>query len=214
MPSPVAGRGRPGLTSGLPNDLEGEQQPQVQIPNLVTDPVWSLDLFPLEIDFGDRTFDVAALPAARWLAHLMGPEVGLYSLVLDIFSELEEYLFDNLGLVSIADLYTTVLEAISAVAGRPWWVAVRLIRSASDNWHIVGPQMIMAGIDARAIPLGAWLDCALYIMVQAMDPKDVQMFSLKLEAKPDLGALDDGDETVDPMESMVTDRSAFLAMGA
>lgn len=198
---------------GLPSDTSG-QQPQAQIPKLYTDPVWSLDLFPLEVDFGSRTFHLPPMPAVRWLIHLMNPDASLYDLIVDLFGELEDCLYDNMSQVTITDLYNTVLEVIGVVAGRPWWVAIRIIQIMGSNWHVLGPQLIMSGIDARALPLSAWLDCSLYILINSMDPKDVEMFSLKLETKPDLGALAPEGEEYDPMEAFTVDRDAFFAMGA
>lgn len=188
-------------------------QPEAQVPRLLDDPTWSIGLFTLEIDFLGKTFTIPAMPATDWLSYLMTPDAGLYEVTVNIFGELEEHLSDHFDKASITDLYMTVLEAIGVVCGRPWWVAIRMIRVVYDNWHVLGPKLIMSGVDPARLSISAWLDCALYLMIESMDPKDVSMFSLRLEMKPDLGDLEPESEKVDPFDALATTEDAFFAFG-
>lgn len=155
--------------------------------------------------FINHRFEVPALPAFDWLRYLLSEEPDLNSLINEVMPDLEDFYFEN-GL-SIIDMYQTVLNIIEIASARPWWVALRLIYCASDNWHIVGSKLLMNRIDASVMSLAAWLDVALFIMIESMDPKEVTMFSLKLETAPTGGLF-----AVEKQPEPVMDRSSFLAM--
>lgn len=218
-PSP---RGRAGSNSDAAADIlsqlgGSDDTPAVQVPNLITDPVWSLGLFPIDIEFAGKQFRLPPMRAIDWLVYLMCPQPDMYTLISNIFADLEEHLLEQMVEsetdLTIIDLYRLALDVLATASGRPWWVAIRLTAVAADNWHILGPKLIMSGVNAETLSLSAWLDCLLLIAIESMDPKDVTMFSLKLESQPPDPFAREDDEEVDPVEEMVTDRDAFLAFG-
>lgn len=203
------GRGsRPSLPS-LP-----EVPPSPTIPKTNRDPVLSLCPWSIEISLGDckdpscssnHYIEIPPLPAIEWLKFLLSTDPDINGLISDLMPGLDDFYFDNEQ--SIEDMYRTALEAVEVASARAWWVALRLIHTAADNWHIIGPKLIINGIDAETVSLAAWLDVALYLMIESMDPKDVTIFSMRLEAPPISTFVDD---TTVP--EPVMDRAAFLAM--
>lgn len=180
---------------------------KVIIPRLNTDPVWSLRPWPLIVTVAGTEFEVPAMPAADWLAWLMAPEFDLDAALEELLPGIDDLLVD--GDATLDEVYETVLDMISTVSARPWWVALRLISVARTSWDVLGPDLIKRGLDPDRHSLAAWMDVLLVSIYNAMDPKDTTMFTMKLEAVPEAV----GDPEADPMDSMEMDRSAFMAMG-
>lgn len=182
---------------------------KIIVPNLVTDPVWSLDPWPVTIQLGRRELEIPALPARDWLAVLMVadfvPEAVLPGLLADP-AEGDEEIGDALlaGEVDPEELDQAVLDVITAVSGRPWWVAMRLIGTARGAWQTIGAEMIMK-VDAARISLSAWLDVALLLMMRNIDEQQATMFALQLEMPPPNVDV----EEVEPEMAA----SSFMAMG-
>lgn len=145
------------------------------------------------------------MPAADWLAYLMQPTPDVDGMILDLLPNTEDLLYA--GTISVDDLYEGVLDLISTVCARPWWVALRQISIARDSWQVLGPQLLEK-LDFEHVSIAAWLDVLLVTIINSMDPKDVTMFTSQLEAVP---AEVRGDTT--PMEELEMDRNAFLSMG-
>lgn len=177
--------------------------PRVQVPKQTLDPVWSLKPWPVTVTVKGRELQFPAFTAADWLSVLMTEPVDLDDVVRVLAMDGEQLLFDE-GLGE--ELYEACLEAISAVAGRPWWQAMRLISVATANWNVVGGEMLYRGILANQLSLSAWLDVLLITIIKLMDPKHVTMFLLKLEQPPV--------EVIDgETEELEMDRNQFLSMG-
>lgn len=179
----------------------------IRVPKLVTDPVWSLQPWPLDVSVDGQVIQIPALPAAEWLATLMSDSLDVSNLFLalapDLADALDEALFaERLSLEDYVDL---AFQVIDQVAGRPWHIALRLIGSAQASWDVVGSEMVFRHIDAATLSLSAWLDAALLIMIRSMDSKDVTMFLAKLEAP--LPGVDPFDE----MEMPAQDFAALMA---
>jgi hypothetical protein len=203
----VAGRRRSGnlpSSGALSDELAGQSKP-AQIPNLNVDPVWSLKPWPATVLLGAQEFTVPAMGAADWLAYLMQAAPDFDGLILDFFGETEEMLYA--GKVSVDDLYETILDLISTVCARPWWVALRQISVARGAWHVLGPKML-AQLDFERVSIAAFLDVLMVVTLESMDVKDTTMFVLKLEAPP----VEVGAEVAAPIDSMEMDRGAFLSM--
>lgn len=145
------------------------------------------------------------MSAVEWLAYLMQPQPDVDGMILDLLPDSEDMLFD--GLIDLEDLYDVILDLVSTVCARPWWVALRQINVAHDNWHVLGPQMLET-IDAGSVSIAAWLDVLLIKTLNSMDPKDTTLFTSRLEAPPAKVAADLGP----PIETMEMDRGAFLSM--
>lgn len=149
---------------------------------------------------------IPALPAADWLAILMREEFStddmFWTLGADIATALDEALYS--GALSFEDYAAMALDVIGTASGRPWYIAIRLIASATQSWNVIGAELAFRGINAAVISLSAWLDVVLLVMMRLIDKKDVAMFTLKLMAPP---------PGTDPteMEMSVDDFQALMA---
>lgn len=137
----------------------------------------------------------------------MQPEPDIDGIILDLLPATEEMLFD--GVLSTNELYETLLDTISLVCARPWWVALRQIQVARTSWHVLGPQMLEK-IDFEHVSIAAWLDVLLVVTLSSIDPKEATMFVLRLEAPPTFDS--DRAEVPVPIDHMEMDRGAFLSM--
>lgn len=176
-----------------------------------TDPIWSLIPWPVEVDLvtGD-TIEIRAEPALTWLQYLLSEQPDFIGLLEDLMPELDDAFFQHE--LPISALYKQLFEIIGIVSGRPYWVAMRLIQIAATAWNIIGPRVMTSGVDVTKVSLAGWLDAVLFLIVTNMDPKDTNRFCMQLEAPPPDNLFDEDAEPKDHMDSMVMDRSAFMAM--
>lgn len=107
------------------------------------------------------------------------------------------------GCLDIPGLQRLTLDLISQVAGRPWWVAVRMIQIAELRWSILGADLVLRRIDADSISFSAWLD-ALWVTIFNHLPQEkwIEM-STMIEIPPPSEAPED------PMESLEMSPEAF-----
>jgi hypothetical protein len=188
-----------------PSGASLDAVPKVVIPKLNTDPIWSLQCWPVTVTLGGVDIDIPAMSAVEWLAYLMQPQPDIDGMILDLLPTSEDMLFD--GLIELEDLYDSVLVMIATVCARPWWVALRQVNIARDNWHVLGPQMLES-VDATLISIAAWLDVLMAKIMGGIDPKDATLFTSRLEAPPPNIAA----QMAPPIEEMEMDRGSFLSM--
>lgn len=179
---------------------------KVQVPRLNKDPIWSLRPWPIEIEVAGTVITVPPMYATDWLYYLMQEQPDLDALATDAIPDLEILLYD--GELDLNKFYETVLEVISCAAACPWWVAMRLISVARYQWNVLGPDLLQRGANPNLVSLSLWLDTLLVAIFSAIDPKKAMMFTVQLEAVPDL--LKDPD--ADPFDEMEMDTGAFLSM--
>lgn len=176
---------------------------RVAVPKLNKDPIQSLRSWPTVVTVHGQECDIPAMSAADWLTLLMKENLDPVDVFIELLPEQESLLFD--GSITVEELYDLVLDVISLVSGRHWWVAMRLIGVARDSWDILGARMTLRHLDPTQLSLAAWLDALLLVTLAEMDPKDVTIFTMRLEAVP---------ETEDaPAEELEMSADAFLAMG-
>lgn len=177
---------------------------RVTVPKLNNDPIWSLRPWPVVVNLAGQDYDIPALPAADWLAYLMQDPPDLDSFIGDWIPDIDDLLFDEV--ISFDELSDIILDLLTTITARPWYVALRLIGVARNSYDVLGPEMIRRRVDPERHSLSAWLDVLLVAILNSMEPKDTTMFLMKLEAKPE------SVESV-PLDEMEMDRGAFLAMG-
>lgn len=185
--------------------MSAPEQPPVQVPNLLSSPVWSLKPWPVVVTLAGQEFEIPAMSAASWLSCLMEEELDLE----DVFPGLtgrEDEVFDLVldGLTTMDAIELSALEVVSAVSGRPWWVAMKLIGAARGSWQILGAALIQK-VDPSVVSLSAWLDVLLLEIMDRMKPEQAQMFALRLEVPPP--------ELAEDAEEPEMDASAFMALG-
>lgn len=193
-------------SSPIPDSASGAGA-NVTVPRLNTDPVFSLGLWPIEVSIGTKVIEVPAMPAVDWLAYLLQATPDLDGLLSNLLPEIEDALYDDL--MPEQDLYLLVLDIISTVSAHPWWVTLRLVNVAHQNWDSIGPELMFNGVDPTVISLAAWVDATLLIMLRSMDPKKITMFVMQLEIPPkDLQLTEDSSE----LPQFETNRNVFLSM--
>lgn len=178
------------------------------IPNLISNPVWSLKPWPVQVSFGDFTVEIPAHPATWWLSILMDPDMEFMDLFPDSLEpEEQEAVWDLFidGSMADVDLAHLVLDIVATASGRPWWVAMRLIAFMQDRWASFGAELLYRGVDSNRLSLSAWLDVALLVIMKNLKKEDATMFSLQLENPPP------EERASEPEPTMTSD--AFLAMG-
>lgn len=179
------------------------------IPKFVTDFTWSLKPWPVTAWWYGQPHDIPALPAVDWITALVDGDrlnwLGIFPGLCGpgIRQSIDEGLVS--GQVDIWDLVDVARDVLSAVSGREWWVAVRLIGAAANSWNVVGGEFAIRHVDAATLSLSGWLDAALHILLRAMDRKDHTMFLSQLEIPPV--------EIRDQMPEPEMSADAFLALG-
>lgn len=154
--------------------------PRVTVPKLNKDPIWSLKPWPVTIEMHGVALTIPALPAVDWLVVLMQEELTLDDFIDELIPEAEDMLFSDE--LNLPELYEVCLEVITVASARPWWIALRLINVAKDNWHILCGDLLKQ--DATRMSLSGWLDVCLLTILKNMDPKDTTMFTMRLETPP------------------------------
>jgi hypothetical protein len=131
--------------------------------------------------------EVPAVPAAPWLSILMADEIELEDILPGLLEPLQaEQIEDALlnGSLSLVVLHETVLDILSTVCGRTWYVAIKIISTAKASWNVIGGEFVRRNIDASAISIAAWLDAAYHLLLQAMSTNDANIFNAKLQVPP------------------------------
>lgn len=156
----------------------------IRVPQVVKDPISSLRPWPVLITVAGEDILIPALPAADWLAILMRDDFSTDDMfwALGVATALDEALYS--GALSFEDYAAMALDVISTAAGRPWYMAIRLIASVMQSWDVIGSELTLRGINAAVISLSAWLDVVLIVMLKFMKKEDVALFSMKLTAPP------------------------------
>lgn len=181
---------------------------RVNVPRLNRDPVSSLRPCSVTVTIGSGEVEIPALSAADWLSVLMVEAVELDDIFPGLLSEqdtdlVEEAILEgSLELQEFRDLILSVIETASA---RHWWVALRLIEVARTSWDVIGGELVLRGVDAESLSLSAWLDVLLLTVLRNMEPKDTQMFTMRLETPPPEAK--DGAE-----QEMEMSQDAFMAI--
>ena len=160
---------------------------RIGVSQLVTDAVQSLRPWPVWLTVNGEELEIPALCAADWLAILMNEDLDLEDVLPGLLGDEDDEILEELlleGLLTVDDKDQLSLEVISTVAGRPWWVALRLIGAASHSWDALGAEMVRKA-DASRLSLSAWLDVLFHTTLLATDEDKRTMFQLKLEVPPE-----------------------------
>lgn len=193
-------------SSGARSSFSSVEESRVQVPKLNKDPIWSLRPWPAEINVAGTVIEVPPLCATDWLCYLMQAEPDLDTLITEVTPDLEDLVYD--GAIRLDQVYDVILEVISCMAARPWWVALRLISVARYQWDILGPELVARGADPNTQSLSGWLDVLLVSIYGAMDPNKATMFTMQLEAVPEQMK----DPSKDPFDEMEMDPGAFASL--
>lgn len=181
---------------------------RVNVPKLNRDPVSSLRPYSVTVTVSGGEVEIPALSAADWLAVLMVESVELDDIFPGLLSEEDTDLVEEAilsGSMELQEFRDLVLGVIETASARRWWVALRLVEVARTSWDVIGGEMILRGVDAESLSLSAWLDVLLLTILRNMEPKDTQMFTMRLETPPP-------EEKGAAVEELEMSQDAFMAI--
>lgn len=197
------------MVAGRSSGSTPSEPPKLRIPKINTDLVWSLKPWPTQIYLGGLELEIPPLPAADWIPAIIDMMDDTLGLLMGLLSEDDQERLTDLmftGVLDVEDLFTLCTDVLTTVGARPWWVTVRLILVAQQNWDTIGAEMMLKGVNASTMSLAGWLDVFLLVLLRMMEPKETTMFTMKLEMVPP--------QFVDqvPEEAMEMSTDAFLSM--
>lgn len=198
--------GRPRSDPDPPSTDSGH----IQVPNLNLDPIQSMRPWPVVVTCCGREVEIPALAAVDWLAILMPAEPNLDDLFPGLLEpEDADWVEDQIvaGRLGLTEFQEMIFGVIETASARRWWVTMRLVDLARRSWDAIGSEMLLRGVDAAVVSLSAWLDIFLITVLKNMDPKEVTMFTLRLEAVPEW----EQEQGQEPKELEMS-RSAFMAL--
>lgn len=152
------------------------------------DPLVALHLPEIDVTLGQYDYTIPALPAAVWLTAVLAEQGG--AIVPGLLGQQDQddiwadYADEGWTPEELADVER---DALGAAAGRPWWEADRLIRSAftSESWPIISGEMTHRGIDVHAISLSGWLNWVFVLIVtRCKDDAERTLFESRLSMPP------------------------------
>ena len=147
-------------------------------PGLAAVAVW-----PVHVNAGPVQATIAALPAYRWIVairdrhNLLGVVPGL----VDDDGFLDQV---AVGAVTAGQCQAAARHAVGAASGKRWWVAERLVVLSTEVPWVAG-ALVLAGVDAARVSLGAWCAATWQAIVDGRDPKDVKKIEFELCTVPD-----------------------------
>lgn len=166
---------------------------------VAVDPLASLEIQDIFVTIGGVEYLMEGRPAADWLTQIVTGD--LISILPGWLDEKAEYaILDKLadGSVTPTELDDATLEALSVAAGRPWWWAVTLIGHATGDihhWSRINGHLMLAGVDARDIPLAAWVDAVYAAYTERIQDNDEYVkFKGQIDTPPTADLLDEEEE--------------------
>lgn len=120
----------------------------------------------VEVQIGDWVYEIPDLPAADWIRAIADTDGG--AIVPGLLEPEDQRLIWRdfaKGQIDEFDLRDAWRDAVGAAAGRPWWVAARLVLSATDrdNWPTIHGRLVQRGLDLERASLGGFCD-VLHVM--------------------------------------------------
>lgn len=137
----------------------------------------------VEVQLGQWTYELPALPAADWIAALADPDGG--AIIPGLLDPADQRLIwrDYLhGEIDPGELKLAWREVVGVVTGRQWWVGARLVLNAvhPDVWATVHGRLVKEGIDLDVISIGAFCN-AIWVMIMDGAEDDTERSQAKLD---------------------------------
>jgi len=134
-----------------------------------------------------RTWELRRASAYQWIlaiAHdpeklsgifpglIRGRDVEAMCAAMELFDDMDRR-WENVARV-----------ALGRASGREWWRALNLVKMCLSGWTTVNGAMLLAGCDARSMPLPNWLDAALTHMARELDEDGLRRLEFDLDKVP------------------------------
>jgi hypothetical protein len=148
----------------------------------------SMRCWAVDIQVGDGWYRIPALPAADWMEAIADSYYRVVPALVDDAPDASGQRLADLvldGAVAAGECTDAAREAIEAVAGVRWWVAVRLVAYLREHWSTLGGAVLARGVDPARAPLGAVLTVAYRLLLEnCKDEQERQRLDLALEKIP------------------------------
>lgn len=147
----------------------------------------SLAIWGCEVDIGGRTYVIPPLSAAQWFIIVLSDDTPL-PIIPGLFEDPEDRteVLDALawGDTTIDEIEERSRQVLEEMAAMRWWVANKLIRSASAYWRPIGAELTRRGVDLERVSLAAALDVIYAFCCSTMKPEELTQFKIELERPP------------------------------
>lgn len=135
------------------------------------DPVAALRPCAIDVQLGEFEYTIPARPASVWLEALLETDADGAAIVPGLLVQADKVsVWDDYadGTIGPEDLVRATRDALQAAAGRPWWEADRLIRSAAapKAWPLFNGKLIMKGVRLEEISLAAFINAVWTLAVE------------------------------------------------
>lgn len=168
----------------------GDTTENIRLAPTNPDPLASLAVWPVKVSLGGKVFSIPALDAAAWLMILLAEEIDLEAIFPgmagpEAVAEVNRMLLWNEA--TEEELAEAIQDALEAVSGRRWWIAMRLCRIMRNFWERAGGELAASGVTPFGVSLSWWLDAAYATcirLIAANDPKKLGEFTQSLVMPP------------------------------
>ena len=149
--------------------------------------LFSLQPWPIDISIGPCALRIPAMPASDWVSLLVS-EDDILDEILGMVEDEDaiEDLTDAMlaGQIDPEELTKVIMEAITLVSGRPWWVTLGIIQVAMGSWDIIGGYVSLHGLRADQLSLQAWCDGLLATLMLHVAEDKRNSFLTRLKNPP------------------------------
>lgn len=155
--------------------------------SLAKSALFSLQPWPVDISIGPFILRIPAEAASVWIAALLTEEDILEEVLLLVENEEDvDDLTDAIlaGQVDPEALARVIMETISLVSGRPWWVTLGIIEVAVGSWDAIGGHIALHGMRADQLSLQAWCDGLLATLMLHVPREKQNSFLTRLKSPP------------------------------
>lgn len=148
------------------------------------------------VELGDWEYEIPQLGAADWLEAMLDGWAGVVPGLLDSDMQVEVLREFFAGKITNEDVLASARVAVEAASGRRWWVAERLIATATNEefWPTIHGSLVLRGVDLERLSLGAALNAIYVLMVENMKEDKRFSFDAQLEAPPASVVADEWDD--------------------
>lgn len=154
------------------------------------DPIAALRPCAIDVELGEYTYTIPALPAAEWLQALLDSDQDGAAILPGLLNPPDrtsvwaDYMR---GFVTPDELMNAARDALEVAGGRRWWEVDRLVRSAAtkDNWPLMSGKLTTQGVRLEEISLAQFINAVYSIAMEGcQEQADRDRLKYEVEAIP------------------------------
>lgn len=143
----------------------------------------ALRLWAVEVDLSGVTYRIPPTPAGEWLPAILAEDwLQIVPGMLDADDDAVDLLLDSDSL-PYDECMSRARQAVTEVAGMPWWAAVRLVHIGTSDASVAG-ELTLSGVDWSSAPLARLVQAVYRICTREADTKAVKKFDAELLQVP------------------------------